>query len=55
MDQIQLGYSLLKETVTAIMIQEDGHTKFFHIVSEVFLGDTFTPYIYIYTLLGLRI
>ena len=57
MEQILLAYSLLKETVAAIMIlygnidvkvrSPDGDTDFFDIVGGVQQGDTLVPYLFI--------
>ena len=57
MDQIQLAYGLLKETVAAITIlysntkvkvcSPDGDTEYFNIVAGVLQGDTLAPYLFI--------
>ena len=57
MEQILLGYSLPKETVTAIVMlykntkvkvcSPDGNTDYFNIVADVLQGDTLAPYLFI--------
>ena len=57
MKQIQLAYSLFKETITAIMMlyknmkvkvrSLDGDTDYFNIVAGVLQGDTLAPYLFI--------
>ena len=57
MEQILLAYSLLKETVAAIMIlyrntkvkvcSPDGDTDYFNIVAGVLQVDTLAPYLFI--------
>ena len=56
MEQILLAYSLLKETIAAIMMlykntkvkvhSPDGDTDYFDIVAGVLQGDTLAPYLY---------
>ena len=57
MEQILLAYSLLKETVVAMMMLykkhesksslTDGDTDYFDIVAGMLLGDTLSPYLFI--------
>ena len=57
MEQILLAYSLLKETVAAILMlyrntkvkvhSPDGDTDYFDIVADVLQGDTLAPYLFI--------
>ena len=57
MEQIRLAYSLLKETVTTIMMlykntkamvySPDGDTVFFDIVAGLLQRDTLAPYLFI--------
>ena len=57
MEQILLTYSLLKETITAIIMlyrntkvkirSPDGDTDFFDIVAGVLQGDTLAPHLFI--------
>ena len=57
MEQIQLSYGFLKETVTAIMIPykniktivclPDGNIYLFTVVTRVLQGDTLAPYLFI--------
>ena len=57
MEQILLGYGILKETVSAIMMlykntrakvcSQDGDTDFFDILAEIHQGDMLAPFIFI--------